>query len=73
MDGYAVRAADAVRGAELALLDCVQPAGGDRGLRLGPGEAIRIFTGAPIPEGTDAVVMQEDVDAGGGSIVVREP
>ena len=54
-----------------------QPAGRAReGLRLDhPGEAARIFTGAPVPEGTVAVVMQEDVDrdADGGTITLREP
>ena len=37
------------------------PAGADRGLTSGPGEALRIFTGAPLPAGADAVIMQEDV------------
>ena len=60
MDGYAVRAADAIDGSRLVVVG-EQPAGEDRRLRLGPGEAIRIFTGAPLPEGADAVVMQEDV------------
>ena len=55
-----------------------QPAGRAReGLRLaGPDEAARIFTGAPVPAGTGAVVMQEDVDADPGAdgmIVLREP
>ena len=52
-----------------------QPAGQTRaGLRLaGPGEAVRIFTGAPVPEGTGAVVMQEDVDVEGDEIALREP
>lgn len=59
MDGYAVRAAEAVRGARLRLAG-VQPAGPDQGLCLAPGEAIRILTGAPLPAGADAVVMQED-------------
>jgi len=41
-------------------------------LILAPGEAIRIFTGAVIPRGTDAVIMQEDVEANGGFITVLE-
>jgi len=60
MDGYAVRAVEAAKGAVL-VLNGEQAAGVDFGLRLGRGEAIRIFTGAPIPGGADAVVMQEDV------------
>ncbi len=61
MDGYAVRAAEAgVAGAQL-LVTGEQAAGVDMGLRVGEGEALRIFTGAPIPQGVDAVIMQEDV------------
>lgn len=75
MDGYAVRAVDAGQGAVLEVVG-EQPAGPDRGLRLGPGTAVRIFTGAPIPAGADAVVAQEDVTRceGGsaGRIIVRE-
>lgn len=60
MDGYAVRADEASRGAVLAVIG-EQPAGGDRCLELtAPGTAIRIFTGAPMPRGADAVIMQED-------------
>lgn len=73
MDGYAVRAADAVAGARLRVPAATQAAGVDAGLELAPGEAIRIFTGAAIPAGADAVVMQEDVEAGVGHITVREP
>ena len=48
-----------------------QPAGVDRKLRVSPGEAVRIFTGAPMPEGADAVVMQEDVRADGSEIFIN--
>ncbi|MGB3120657.1 MAG: gephyrin-like molybdotransferase Glp [Verrucomicrobiales bacterium] len=71
MDGYAVRAAEAVRGARLRLAG-VQPAGPDQGLCLAPGEAIRIFTGAPLPAGADAVVMQEDTRAEGTHVTLLE-
>jgi molybdopterin molybdotransferase len=71
MDGYAVRAADAKVGGELAVIG-EQAAGADRNLVLGPGHTIRIFTGAPIPNGADAVIMQEDVERRGDKIVVRE-
>ena len=64
MDGYAVRAAEAATGASLRVVG-EQPAGRDIGLVLGEGEAIRIFTGAPMPAGADAVVMQEDVERAG--------
>jgi len=71
VDGYAVRAQEAVTGAKLAIAG-EQAAGLDQALSLGDGEAIRIFTGAPIPKNGDAVVMQEDVDPSEKSIFVRE-
>src|SRR5438874_9574510 len=60
MDGYAVVASSCKKGARLRVIG-EQPAGPDRKLRVSPGKAVRIFTGAPIPSGSDAVVMQEDV------------
>jgi molybdopterin molybdotransferase len=71
MDGYAVRAEDAVTEAKLTIVG-EQPAGRDLGLRVGKGEAIRVYTGAPIPRNADAVIMQEDVDVGEKSILVLE-
>ena len=71
MDGYAVRAGDAVSGARL-LVCGEQAAGPDLALSVGRGEAIRIYTGAPIPRLADAVIMQEDVDADEKTILVRE-
>ena len=62
MDGYAVRVADCVQAGALLRVTQRIPAG-SRGTPLGAGEAARIFTGAPIPEGADAVVMQEDCEA----------
>ncbi|MGI9114175.1 MAG: molybdopterin molybdotransferase MoeA [Chthoniobacterales bacterium] len=70
MDGYAVRANDARSGARLQVIG-EQPAGAARDLRLGPGEAVRIFTGAPVPEGVDAVVMQEETTREGDEIVIN--
>lgn len=68
MDGYATRADD-VRGASdarPARLRIVEeiPAGHFPARAIGPGECSRIFTGAPIPEGADGVVRQEDTDQG---------
>jgi len=60
MDGYAVRAKDTLGEASLKVI-AEQPAGVSRHLKLEPETAIRIFTGAPMPEGADAVIMQEDV------------
>lgn len=71
MDGYAVRAADAVAGARLRVVG-EQPAGIGLELKLGSGEAIRIFTGAPMPDGADAVVMQEDTEREGEVVKVVE-
>lgn len=76
MDGYAVRAVD-VAGVPATLRRVGSaPAGGTYQGRVGPGEAVRIFTGGPVPDGADAIVIQEDVDAAseedGAEIVVRE-
>ena len=70
MDGYAVIASDCRSGKRLRVIG-EQPAGVDRQLRLSPGEAIRIFTGAPMPAGADAIVMQEDVTPDENEIVVN--
>jgi molybdopterin molybdotransferase len=70
MDGYAVVASSAKKGARLGVIG-EQPAGPDRQLRVSAGEAVRIFTGAPIPKGADAVVMQEDVTREGHEIVIN--
>jgi molybdopterin molybdotransferase len=71
MDGYAVRCADVL--APGALLKVTQriPAG-THGKPLQPGEAARIFTGAPIPQGADAVVMQEDCAVEGDAVRVQQ-
>jgi len=60
MDGYAVVANGCRKGNRLRVIG-EQPAGEDRHLRVAAGEAVRIFTGAPIPSGADAIIMQEDV------------
>ena len=72
MDGYAVRAEDTGRGAALAVVGRVE-AGGLPARVVGRGEAVRIFTGAPLPEGADAVVPQEDVEATDARIALRAP
>ena len=58
MDGYAFCFADLARNEEF-IISIESPAGNDQQLCLQPGEAARIFTGAPVPEGADTVVMQE--------------
>ena len=62
MDGYAVRVADCVQADAVLRVTQRIPAGA-HGTQLNAGEAARIFTGAPIPPGADAVVMQEDCEA----------
>lgn len=69
MDGYALAAADHVAG---AMLRVVGEAGAGHGFAasLQPGEAVRIFTGAPVPAGAEVVVMQEDVAHEGDRITL---
>lgn len=61
MDGYAVRAADITEGAAFRVIG-EAPAGRAYPGHVGPGEAVRIFTGAPVPDGADFVVIQEDAE-----------
>ena len=70
MDGYAVVASSCSKGERLRVIG-EQPAGADRHLRVLAGETVRIFTGAPMPDGADAVVMQEDVTRNGDEIVIN--
>jgi len=72
MDGYALLAAESTRARPLRVTG-EQAAGLDGGLHLQSGCAIRIFTGAPIPAGADAVIMQEDVRREGDAIACTEP
>jgi molybdopterin molybdotransferase len=70
MDGFALRAADvAALPASLKVVEEI-PAGRRSARRLGPGEAARILTGAPIPDGADAVVMQEETEREGDALRV---
>jgi molybdopterin molybdotransferase len=70
MDGYAVRAADCASGSATLRIAQRIPAG-TVGAKLEPGTAARIFTGALIPEGADAVVMQEQCEANGDQVTIR--
>jgi len=72
MDGYAVRAEDlAAVPVELRIVAEV-PAGAGFGGHVGAREAARIFTGAPLPAGTDTIVIQEDTQRDGDRVQVRE-
>ncbi|WP_317054877.1 gephyrin-like molybdotransferase Glp [Roseovarius rhodophyticola] len=69
MDGYAVRDEDADPGASLTVIG--EAAAGHRfDGAVGPGQAVRIFTGAPVPKGTSRVVIQEDVTRDGDQITL---
>ena len=75
MDGYAVRSADIspVLGGQPVILRVVEtvPAGGFARRALGRGEAMRIMTGAPVPEGADSVIRKEDTDGGNDRVEIR--
>ena len=73
MDGYAVRAADVPDEGEATLRVTQRIAAGETGSPLVAGEAARIFTGAPIPEGADAIAIQEDCRLEGATVVVSGP
>lgn len=73
MDGYAVKAADvAAVPAQLRLIGMSSAGHGFVG-RVGAGEAVRIFTGAPVPRGADTIVIQENTRSGGGAVDILEP
>lgn len=72
MDGYALRAADATPDGTLKLIGTAQAGAGFAG-KLGPSEAVRIFTGAPLPEGADTVIMQEEAIRDGDTVRFTDP
>jgi len=74
MDGYATRAADVASVPSRLSVIGMAPAGRGFDGSVGERQAVRIFTGAPLPEGADTIVIQENVrDLGGGEIEVIEP
>src|ERR1700719_4100844 len=72
MDGYAVRAADVATVPVNLRIIAEIPAGAGFGGVLGKGEAARIFTGAPLPDGADTIVIQEDTEREGDRVQVKE-
>lgn len=70
MDGYAVRAEDASDGATLDLIGESAAGHGYAG-RVGEKQAVRIFTGAPVPDGADAVVIQENTKRDGNRVIIE--
>jgi len=71
MDGYALRAADGTAGAVLRVTGAA-PAGHPFDGQIGPGEAVRLFTGSVVPAGADTILLQEDATAGEGTVRVNE-
>lgn len=71
MDGYAMRAADLAALPATLILVGESAAGHPFTGTVGPGEAVRIFTGAAMPDGADAVVMQEDTETSGSSVTIK--
>jgi molybdopterin molybdotransferase len=70
MDGYALRAQDVPAVPTTLTLVGQAPAGGSYDRALKPGEAVRIFTGGPLPMGADSIVIQEDTKADGKKITI---
>ena len=68
---YAVRAADLASGDTALRLVGSAPAGGSYDQEVGPGEAVRIFTGGLLPRGADAVALQENARAEGERVHIE--
>jgi molybdopterin molybdotransferase len=71
MDGYAVRNADLATGAQLSVIG-ESAAGGCFDGHVSAGQAVRIFTGAPVPQGADRILIQEDCQRQDNSIVISD-
>ena len=72
MDGYAVRLQDLDDPARALTLVGESKAGLRHAGALGPGETVRIFTGAPVPAGADAILIQEDAEVSGKAVRATE-
>lgn len=73
MDGYALRAQDCVLAPARLTLTGESAAGRGFAGELGAGQTVRIFTGAPVPRGADAVLVQERAEVSGNNITALEP
>ena len=71
MDGYALRAADGGLHVSLRVVGAA-PAGHPFDGDVGPGQAVRLFTGSVVPPGADAILLQEDAERSGDTVVVNE-
>jgi molybdopterin molybdotransferase len=72
MDGYAISWSGWVEYGELKIVGEVAAGAAEAGPRPAPNEAVRIFTGAPVPEGFDTVVMQEKVRVENGRLIIED-
>ena len=72
MDGYAVRSADVTHAPAKLKMIGESAAGTSFSGSIGPGQTVRIFNGAVVPEGSDAIVIQENTDADGDQITFHE-
>lgn len=72
MDGYAVRAEDAPTSTTLRIVGAA-PAGKPYQGKVGKGETVRIFTGGVVPDGADAIVIQEDTQATASNVTLNAP
>jgi molybdopterin molybdotransferase len=73
MDGFAVRAVDTERVPAELMIVGVSAAGHGFTGTLGPGEAVRLSTGAPMPEGSDAVLIKENAETNGDKVIAKQP
>ena len=71
MDGYAVRTSDAAAVPVTLTVIGEAPAGGAFAGQVGRGQAVQMFTGGPLPQGADAVVIQEDTDRQGDAVTIN--
>ena len=71
MDGYALRSADGALGSSLHVIGSA-PAGHPFAGTVGPGQAVRLFTGSVVPDGADTILLQEDAIRSGDMAEVRE-
>lgn len=72
MDAYAVRQEDVSNvPVDLSVIG-ESPAGGRFSGTVGPGQAVRIFTGAPVPQGADTIIIQENTERNGDTVTVQE-
>ncbi len=73
MDGYALRGADAQAAPVTLTIIGEAAAGHPFAGKVGPGETVRIFTGAPVPDGADTVQMQENASRNGDRVTILKP